>query len=245
VNRSLSPRDGLGGDDGLMGRDLVRSLSTLVLFSIGCGHAPTAPAANVPAPAPPPMVAVILHGAVIAPTKLDGTAWDVDLSGSPREAVAAVQALMAITDLPSIPAAIGLTFAKPCMVAIARPDPFGEAEVESNGSVSSFQLPIIKDTFTPTWSGIRWSHVPLVSATRFRISLTDKDVAFDDPIGAATLNGEQLLPVLGAGTSVPVRVADQTQAQLLFVWLEVVPEPTAPAALAPPTPPPARAAGSP
>jgi hypothetical protein len=82
---------------------------------------------------------------------------------------------------------------------------------------------MIKDTFTPIWN-VRWDHVPLTASTRLRVSLTDKDLANDDPIGEVVLNDRDLMAAMAAGTNDQIRVDGQTNGQVLFVGVEVVVE---------------------
>jgi hypothetical protein len=175
---------------------------------------------------PPIIAAVILHGAAIAPTKTGGAAWDVDLSGNPRPASEAVKALMlSVAGLPYIAEArLASVFAQPCMAAVAKPDPYGYAEVESGGAVRRIALPIFKDTLTPQWNDARWDRVIIAPGTRFRISLLDKDLVNDDAIGEAVVDDRKLFEAMRSGESLAIRVDDQTAEQLLAVELEVVPE---------------------
>jgi hypothetical protein len=106
---------------------------------------------------------------------------------------------------------------------LARPDPYGSAEVESVAGVVAHPLVMIKDTFTPQWN-VRWDRVPLTASTRLRVSLMDKDLANEDPIGEVVLNAQDLLGAMATGTNDQIRVDGQTNGQLLFVGVEVVPE---------------------
>lgn len=195
---------------------------------VACGsEAPRAASAPPPGFVPPTVVAVILHGAVIAPTKSDGKAWDVDL-GSADPGLARQLVSVALTQ--ATPYAFVLdAFQQPCAAAIARPDPYGSAELESAAGVAQRPLPMVKDTFNPLWSSARWDGVVLTPSTRLRVALWDKDLQFDDPIGEAVIDERALLAAMSAGSNYPIQVDRQTAGQVLFVDVEVLAEGGAPA----------------
>jgi hypothetical protein len=194
-----------------------RGAILIAATAMGCGSGPKFPS-------PPQLVGVILHGAVVAPTKIDGSAWDPDFGSAPAGAARALIAAALEEPVPYL--AVLDVFQKPMAIALARPDPAGTAEVETPWGRGTRDLPKIQDTFTPTWQA-RWDGVPLVEATRLRVSLTDKDVVNDDPIGDVVLNGTDLLAALKSARVAHVRVDDQSR-QILFLDVEVIPEGTMP-----------------
>jgi len=109
--------------------------------------------------------------------------------------------------------------------ATERPEPYGFADLLSSQGNQRLNLTSLRDTLTPMWQGPpSWSHVPLGPNTRIRISLWDKDLVNDDPIGVAELNSEHLAAALRARQVYQVRVTDQGNGQVLFIGISVMPE---------------------
>ena len=59
---------------------------------------------------------------------------------------------------------------------------------------------------------------------RLRVTVIDEDLWEDDPIGVAEINYDDVVAALEAGEVYQVKVAEQTQNQLLFVGISVMPE---------------------
>jgi hypothetical protein len=185
----------------------------IVVFMIGCG-ALRAPQQSLPA-----FVDVEFRGALIGPSKFGGAAWDGlgRLDGSAQEGLA--QALAAVDPH----AAVLSFFTNPALAALERPEPFGHVRATVNGIVVQ-QLDLTlsqRDTLTPLWSNERLSRVPLVVDTRLEVELYDKDLVNDDAMGAATLKASDIAAALRVGTLHHVRVAGQTNNQVLFIDISV------------------------
>ena len=83
-----------------------------------------------------------------------------------------------------------------------------------------------EDTYTPIWPSPTpgWSQVPLISDLRFRFNLFDEDLVNDDPIGVAEVNYADVVAALKDGHIFQVELAAQTNNQLLFVAMSVMPQ---------------------
>lgn len=179
--------------------------------------APTPPA--VPAPPPEPAtVRVAILSALIGPSKADGHTWDGPGHVSPETSRKVVGALAAANPY----AAAAAVLAGLSMGALEKPDPYGYAELIVAGRSARLELPMtFRDTFTPQWAGAEFAGVPLRDNARIRVTLIDKDLEDDDPIGTVELAAEDLRAALHSGHVYPVQVADQSQNQLLFVSVSV------------------------
>ncbi len=112
--------------------------------------------------------------------------------------------------------------------AYALPDPYGYHQVWDGDNWLSGELVDescnFENTLHPMWPGPGWHHVPVEPNMRLRVNLFDEDLFNDDPIGTAEINYEDIVAALQAGEVYQVNVANQTQNQLLFVGISVVPE---------------------
>lgn len=107
----------------------------------------------------------------------------------------------------------------------ARPDPRGTALLYDAHDEVELDMPMeFKNTYTPTWSDVTFHGVPTSNDIRLRITLIDQDVMEDDPIGVAELTQLDLEAARTAGRVHHVQVNDQTQNQILFVGVSVLPE---------------------
>ncbi|HEY0463115.1 MAG TPA: C2 domain-containing protein [Polyangiaceae bacterium] len=159
--------------------------------------------------------------ALIAPTKYDGRPWDGLGSVDPTSARLVAQALGASNPY----AAVLGVLANPALAALEKPEPFGQVRVFSSGMVTTV-LPLeiaARDTTTPIWKPTVAVHVPLSPSSRIEVELWDKDISEHDPMGAGTVTYQDLVAALQAGTLYHVRLAEQTQNQVLFFDVSVYP----------------------
>jgi hypothetical protein len=181
----------------------------------GCGPA------KAPEPPLPAFVNVDIRGALIAPTKVGGSAWDGfgRLDGTAQ--LGLHQALRMVNPY----AAAADFLANPTIAAIERPEPMGTVRATVNGTqVAALELPMAySDTFTPLWSGARVSRLALTADTRVEVELIDKDLVKNDPMGAATITTSDVAAALRVGTVHHVNVAEQTNNQILFVDISAEP----------------------
>lgn len=171
--------------------------------------------------AEPQLVRVSILGALIAPGKADGRTWD----GPGRVDPDAMNRVVSSLARRNPYAAAAGVVASLSMDALAKPDPYGYAQLFAPNAVSEVQLPLrYRDTFTPSWSDAEFSDVPLRNGVRIRVTLIDKDLAADDFIGTVELTRDDLRAALRAGNVYPVQVAAQSANQLLFVNISVAAE---------------------
>jgi hypothetical protein len=173
------------------------------------------------APSLPARVRVSLVDAQIGPGKVDGSHWD----GAGTVPPSVTSGLLAALGAPDPYAAVVNTLSSVSANSLDRPEPVGTAELfTAAGPGGTLRLNADRDTFTPIWFGTpTWERVPLEPATRIRVTLRDRDVMFDDPMGVAEIGYSDLVAALRAGRVYPVRVAEQTYRQILFVGISVLP----------------------
>jgi hypothetical protein len=186
--------------------------SAFGLGTVCCGR-PSEPSAELPA-----LVNVELRQALLGPNKVGGNAWDGlgRLDGNGQTLV-----LEALGKSDPI-AELAVVFANPALAALEKPDPAGSVRCMSGPvEVQGLTLPKVQDTFTPIWTGASMPRVPLAPTTRLEVDLWDKDLAVDDPMGTGTITYADLVRALREGTVHHVRVAEQTNNQVLFVDVSV------------------------
>jgi hypothetical protein len=111
--------------------------------------------------------------------------------------------------------------AGPAAAALDQPDVGGSADLYMDGRVFGVGvLEKVQDSFTPQWSTVTWDNVELPRA-RVRLTLWDRDLMNDDPIGIVEISSDNLVSAASAGTVVPVRV-DGQNGQVLFVMISVL-----------------------
>ena len=165
-------------------------------------------------------VTITLTGATIGPVKMGGQPWD----GLPSKKGAKVATQVAKALLSKTPhGAVMSILAGPAMLGIKFPDPVGYVELYVNG-VMRRRMPLRKrrNTLTPLWN-IVFKDVPIKSS-HLRISLMDKDFAHDDAMGTAQIGQIEFEASLADGKVHQVNIADQTNSQILFVSIIVLPE---------------------
>jgi hypothetical protein len=172
-------------------------------------------------------VTVRFEGALVGPGKVDHTTWDESTSDIPQAAWDGLtQALAAANPY----AAVVTLMAGPLLAPVAKPDPYGTVSVDGVGVASQIQdlVPMAsapQDSFVvvapspPGWTGVR-----LDKDIRFRVHLLDSDLVYDDEIGVATINTDDLKAALEERKIHHVNVAGQTNNQLLFVDVSVFEE---------------------
>jgi hypothetical protein len=169
----------------------------------------------------PQLVHVSILGALIGPSKADGRPWDGPGHVDP-ESMSKVISALAKTNAYAAATTVVLGLS---MDALSKPDPYGYAELLAPNPVARVDLPLMyKDTFTPGWSSAEFSDVALRKGARIRVTLVDKDLSNDDLIGTVELTRNDLRAALEAGTVYPVRVAEQSANQVLFINVSVAPE---------------------
>lgn len=211
---------------GLAGWTWVGALFGLMLAGApGCGSGGEAssPESRLPA-----HVRVSIIDATAGVGKADGDQWDglgqvpVDLVGSVAGALVGKSPYVAI----------GRILAPFALGAFEKPDPTGWAEVLSHGDpVGRVALRASQeDTFNPQWQGVdgrapSFGRVPLSEGTRIRVQLVDDDEPLDDDqMGIFEINYQDLVAALEAQQVHHVNVAEQTNRQILFVGIAVMPE---------------------
>lgn len=178
----------------------------------GCGPA------NAPGPQVPTVVNVEFRQALIAPSKVGGAAWD-----GPGRLDSSAQGFLAVALQAVDPYAAAVNaFANPAIAALERPEPRGRARCVVNGiRIQQLDLVAQNNTLTPIWKDARLVDMPFGPATRIEVDFYDKDLLSEDPMGAATISYGELVAALRAGATHRVRVAEQTNNQVLFVDISV------------------------
>jgi len=125
-------------------------------------------------------------------------------------------------------AAVASALANYANSAYEPPDPFGTATIVAGlpsgtpPSVATIQLPAKQDTYTPNW-GIGWKNLPLNGNLKISVFLQDEDYVNHDDIGTAQLGYADILQALKSGQVHQIQVNKQTNNQLLFIGISVVP----------------------
>lgn len=166
-------------------------------------------------------VEIMVVGAEIAPAMSNGAAWDGP-DNVPTEAVGLVTGLLTHLD-PSGQLGSAVVGA---VDTVVRPDPTGTAVLYPGAEQdpATRLLPVVQDTFLPTWGespANRFGGVALRGETVLRITLVDKDVQTDDPIGTVEISGADLARAERAGEAFAVDVSTQSSGQLKTVSVVV------------------------
>lgn len=168
---------------------------------------------------------VRINGAVIAPTKSTGQAWDgfgTDVASADVDAVVGLVAALGSLPVPAASAApVAAKLTEITNRGVAAPDVFGTVELLRDGNrQGQASIPKQQDAFTPSWN-VGWNNVFLDDQTRVRIQLFDADLSAHDPIGVIELDGEALLTAHDLGENVAVPVTTQTSNQVLMLYVSV------------------------
>ena len=211
----------------------MRTLGLLVVFvTVGCGassrersggydRAPQPQPVAQPPP-PPAFVRLTLLGVTFGLGKVGGTQWDGNGQFSREDADLIVNALAAANAY----AAVATVLLRPSIQAMEKPEPSGTARlVTTAGHGLETKLMADRDTFTPNWQGPpSWSHVATNGSVRLEVRLTDRDIQFDDPAGTFQISAADILAALQSGHVYQVRVAEQTNRQVLFAGISAMAE---------------------
>jgi hypothetical protein len=181
------------------------------------GHTQTPAQAAVPA-----LVTVTFIGVTVAPFKSGGTPWDAGVS-PPPQAVGRLAKALGATSPQAAVVAVAALLGEGAFSALEKPEVFGTAELVANGTtVDPRSLRGARDTFTPTWRQPPvWRNVPTNGSVRIRVTLTDEDLAFDDPMGGFELTAPDFIAALQAGAITSIQVAAQNSNQILFAQISV------------------------
>jgi hypothetical protein len=187
-----------------------------VALTLGCSPA-APPTYTLPATA-----RLTLHGVTVGLGKFDGHEWD----GPGQVAPGQVRRLALVLSAPNPYAQVAAILADPVNQSLSKPEVLGRAMLlTSRGFGPPTKLDAQRDTFTPLFTGPpTWSGVPFDGSTRLSVELSDDDVMFSDPIGSFQINNADMAAALHEGRVVQVQVDDQTNSQVLFAAISVMPE---------------------
>jgi hypothetical protein len=172
-------------------------------------------------PGVPRIATVELQGAVIGPGKVTRETWDASGEEIPTDVWSQLATALAGSNPYTAVAAL---LVNPVLAGTKAPDPFGTARLDVGPTIGmTVMLPEanMEDTYTPSWSSVIWTGVPLDRDVRLKVDLTDEDLLNHDPIGSAEINTSHLLEALAARTAFHVPVANQSRDQLLFLKVSV------------------------
>ena len=171
-----------------------------------------------------PLVSITLTQVFISPRPQNDTAWD----GPPEQIQDEVldQVIQLINA--EFPATVLFNellraFGNALLDIFDAPDPFGRADLLGPWPDDlSVQLPAIQDTHAPDW-GVTWQGIPLVPGEDIRliVDLTDEDIAFDDDIGSAELNADDLRVALEVGGEAAIVTEWQGSGNILAIAVRV------------------------
>lgn len=176
---------------------------------------------------PGQLVHVEIIQCLIGPSKSDGTEWDF----SAKVPASTTTALASALGLPGVGPIINF-LATPSIAALSKPDPYGIAELDWNGTGFDPARTIIladptnnmDNTFQPLWLGTRgWASLPLSAPLMIRLTLMDEDLIYDDAIGVATISGAEIRAAFAAGGTYWVRTDEMTIKQILAIGIQVTP----------------------
>ena len=102
------------------------------------------------------------------------------------------------------------------------PDPQGRAIMRIDDAERAVVLPMVRNTYHPTWDDAAWPNIALTPDVTLRVVLTDDDLVFDDQIGSVTLTHEDLLTAVG-DVRVPIITDEQGGRNIVFVEVTLTP----------------------
>lgn len=201
------------------------------------GARPKAPDAVMPS-----HVDVCLTSVVVAPSKRDGSPWDVGGTKLTAKQLSELDSAFGtiVKLIGTNPAGVALEianlFKQDALRALAKPDVFGQIELAPTGAygtkagkklaVASKKKPVRE--FTPGFgTSVCFTDVAWNKGMRLRLTLTDKDLLEDDPISTVEVLGEDVERAFGHGKSWHVFVGDQDTMQLKFAVISVTKGPSA------------------
>jgi len=179
---------------------------------------------DVCASTPTEPVRVQFNGAIVGPGKANGTPWD-----GPGTITAANWSALLEALLGDAPVDDTLALLNGVLGGFDKPDPTVKVEFAPQGSYDpALSGDLVTDadnqenTYTPQWPGNPgYNQVTWHAAMKFKVTLTDEDLALDDPMGAAEIHAGHIAAAWKAGGVYSVPVFDQTDNQVLFLEIEV------------------------
>lgn len=168
-----------------------------------------------------PLVNLTVEGFTLGPTKATGQKWDGLGGGQAQDAVLSIGKAFAATE-PHL--AVASVLAGPLLHGTDPPDPYGWIMISTGGGFkgvkyfadrenayqNSYIVGLQPAIFYPK---ARWNE-----GTKLKISITDRDLSDDDPIGVAVITNEQIsLALEKNGVVHQVPVYEQTNRTILFV----------------------------
>lgn len=165
----------------------------------------------------PRVVRIAIVGAVIGPSKIDRRPWDgsADVQAGIKSVASALGRANPYAAATSVLATLANKGTQP-------PDVMGYAELYQRGARSGTELPMLyRDSYTPMWPDAEFRGVDLDRDVRIRVALIDKDIVENDPIGVAEIPHADIEAALASAAIYPVRVAEQTANQILFINIAV------------------------
>lgn len=181
-------------------------------------YSPAPPAVAVPAPPRPPETVNVSVVGILVGIKSNRLAWDGPGTLS-NDNVGAISEAMVGTG--NLYGAAAVQVANLASAGFQPPDVGGHVDVYSARATTSLDLAKVQDSYTPTWSDASIGGVPLDRSVRIRVTLYDRDLVDDDPMGVVELNLDDLRAAYEAGRIHHVRVDDQSNGQVLFVDISV------------------------
>ena len=177
------------------------------------------------------LVTVQIVDAIIAPAAdANGTPWDGP--GTVDQNIIADVSKALVGANPA--AAVLAVLATPALAVFDSPDPYGTVQASAFGVTGPLYSGLatsaspVPNTYNPIWphGGFQYTSVPIDSDVRITVSVWDSDLVFDDAIGVAVINSDDLKAALAARHKYNVQVNDQTNNLLLFIGIEVVEQAT-------------------
>lgn len=171
---------------------------------------------------------ISIMGAVVGPTKIGNQKWDSGFGTLKGIVPLASIALPGILPLSSNLISNILDKAP---TGASAPDVFGFVQIvgpTTNDALKVLSKPIqlatqqslTKNSYTPSLFA-EYQSWPIFKDTRIRIELWDKDLAENDLIGKVELNVKDLDLAIKEEKPVYIKVADQSQNQLLYIQISV------------------------
>jgi len=158
-----------------------------------------------------------LVGAIVSPGKSDGKNWD-GFGTANAEVLSKVASALAGSNPYT---AVASVLATPFAEFTSTPDTAGHVQLFLGGIPSQpVRLAKIENSLTPQWTGMTWPGIDILR-TRVRVTLVDKDLQLDDPMGTIEIGPTELQNALQNGVVSWVDVRSQTQDQVLLLGISV------------------------
>jgi hypothetical protein len=175
---------------------------------------------------PPATVSIQVIGATVGLAEANGNYWDGFGTVDPSVIAQQTAALASNTPYESVVAVISANAAG----GTGPPDPYGTATLYYSGAWTQMITLVAAgneqmNTYFPLFPGPPgWQQVPLAPDLKFSVHLLDEDVIGSEEIGTVEIGLPAIMDALAAGTTWEVFTGDQSQNQLLFVAITVVPD---------------------